>query len=249
MVQLEQLVAYCDALLEVASYPDYCPNGLQIEGVAEINRVVSGVTACQALIDKAIEADADLLLVHHGYFWKGEEPCITGMKQRRIKSLLEHGINLVAYHLPLDGHPEYGNNAQLGKQLEIPVTGRFLDGDIGCFGTLDAPLSIVTLAQRIESVLGRKPLIIEGGEQPVSKLAWCSGAAQGYLEQAAQLGADAYLSGEVSEHTVHAARELGIHYIAAGHHATERYGVQKLGEHLADYFGLDHEFIDIPNPV
>lgn len=249
MIRLKQLVAYCDELLEANSYQDYCPNGLQVEGSDEVNKVVSGVTACQALIDAAVAADADLLLVHHGYFWQGEEPTIVGMKQRRIKGLLDHEMSLVTYHLPLDGHPELGNNAQLGRLFNIPVSGRFLDGDIGCYGVLEAPATVATLARTVESALGREPLVIEAGERAISKVAWCSGAAQGYLEQAAQLGADAYISGEISEHTVHAARELGIHYLAAGHHATERHGVQALGEHLAHIFGIKHEFIDIPNPV
>ena len=249
MVQLGELIDYCDALLEVDSYRDYCPNGLQVEGRNSVRKIISGVTACQALIDAAVDADADLLLVHHGYFWKGEEPSIVGMKQRRIKTLLDHDLNLVAYHLPLDGHPELGNNAQLGQLLKIPVSGRFLDGDLGYYGVLDTPIAIDTLAKSVESALGREPLVIEAGDKRISKVAWCSGAAQGYIEQAAQLGADAYISGEVSENTVHAARELGIHYIAAGHHATERYGVQKLGEHLSEHFGIEHRFIDIPNPV
>lgn len=249
MTGVKQLVEYCDELLDAALYRDYCPNGLQVEGAGEVQRIVSGVTACQALVDAAVERGADLLLVHHGYFWKGEAPTLVGMKRRRIKALLDNDINLLAYHLPLDGHPQLGNNAQLGARLGFEVSDHFLDNDIGCLGRLDAPCSLAALGARVDELLGRTPQLIAGGDHPIERIAWCSGAAQGYLEQAAALGADAYLSGEISEHTVHAARELGIHYIAAGHHATERFGVQALGTHLAAHFDIYHEYIDIPNPV
>lgn len=249
MVELKQLVAYCDELLNVTSYQDYCPNGLQVEGRKEVGRIISGVTASQALLDLAVKAEADLVLVHHGYFWKGEDPRIVGIKGRRIRTLLQHDISLLAYHLPLDGHAELGNNTWLGRLLGFPIDGRFLEGDIGMYGTLSEAMSLIDLANLIMTKLERKPLVIKAGNRPISKIAWCSGAAQGYLEEAARLGADAYISGEISEHTVHIARELGIHYIAAGHHATERRGIEKLGEHLAEQFDIEHEFFDIPNPV
>ncbi len=252
MATLQQIIDYCETLLSVGDYQDYAPNGLQVEGKAEVGRIVSGVTASQALIDAAIDARADLLLVHHGYFWKGESPTITGMKQRRIKALLDHDISLLAYHLPLDGHAELGNNAQLGQLFEIPVAGRFghgPDGGIAMYGELDKGVSAQLLASLVGERLGREPLLIEGGGNPVRRIGWCSGGAEGYIEQAASLGLDAYISGEISEPTVHIARELGIHYIAAGHHATERYGAQALASHLADYFSLENQFIDIPNPA
>ncbi len=252
MVQLNDLVNYTDTLLGVADYQDYCPNGLQVQGRAEVQRIVSGVTASQALIDAAIDIQADLLLVHHGFFWKGEASCIVGMKQRRIKALLANDISLVAYHLPLDGHGELGNNAQLAKRLDILVKGRFgagPNGGIAMCGELPTACSAEVLSKQIANALQREPLLIKGGDKQVKRVGWCSGAAQGYLEQADALGLDAFISGEISEHTVHSARELGIHYFAAGHHATERYGVKALAEHLSEYFSLENHFVDIANPV
>lgn len=252
MVRLNELLNYTDTLLSVSDYQDYCPNGLQVEGRDEVRKIVSGVTASQALIDAAVEIGADLLLVHHGFFWKGEEPRIVGMKQRRIKALLANGISLVAYHLPLDGHVELGNNAQLAQRLGITVEGRFgpgPQGGIAMMGELPEPLSAEALSHHLAVTLQREPLLIAGGERPVKRLGWCSGAAQGYLEQAAALGLDAFISGEISEHTVHSARELGIHYFAAGHHATERYGVKALGEHISEHFSLENHFVEIANPV
>lgn len=252
MTRRTDIVEYCDDLLEVSRFQDYCPNGLQVEGNAQIKKIVSGVTACRALIEAAVKQGADTLLVHHGYFWKGEEPRITGMKRERIRLLLDNNINLLAYHLPLDAHPEFGNNAQLGAQLGLVSMGGFggsAGPDIGMHGRLDSPMSGVELASHIGKVLGRQPLYVSGTDRPVARVAWCTGAAQGYIEQAAALGIDTYITGEVSEHTVHAARELGLHFYAAGHHATERYGVQALGEHLAGKYTLEHIFIDIDNPV
>lgn len=252
MVKLQDFLDYCDRLLDVDSYQDYCPNGLQIEGRSEVRRVVCGVSASQALIDQAVACEADLLLVHHGYFWKGEDPVIRGMKQRRIKTLLAHGISLVAYHLPLDGHDSLGNNARLARRWGWAVEGRFghgPNGGIAMHGSLPSVLTATELARQIGRDLGRQAQLIEGGEQPISRVGWCSGAAQDYLEQAAAMGLDAFVSGEISERTVHSARELGIHYIAAGHHATERYGVEALGVHLADKFSVKNQFIDIDNPV
>ena len=252
MTSLQQIVDYCDTLLSVGDYQDYAPNGLQVEGRGEVRRIVSGVTASQALIEAAIELEADLLLVHHGYFWKGESPSITGIKQRRIKALLAHDISLLAYHLPLDGHPELGNNAQLGRLLGFPAEGRFghgPGGGIAIYGTLGEAITAEALSALVGERTGREPLLIEGGTHQVRRIGWCSGGAQGYIEQAAALGLDAYISGEASEQTFHLARELGIHFLAAGHHATERYGAQALGGHLADHFTVENYFIDIPNPL
>ncbi len=228
------------------------PNGLQVEGRPEINRIITGVTASQALLDRAVELQADLILVHHGYFWKGEAEPIIGMKKNRLKTLLSNDISLVAFHLPLDGHPLFGNNAQLAERLGLEVCGGLEPVNplsIGLTGRLSSPLSAEEFSQQIAAALGRKVMHIEGGPERIETVGWCTGAAQGYIEKAAALGLDAFISGEISEPTVHCARELGIHYFAAGHHATERYGVQAVGEHLAEKFGLDHEFIDIDNPV
>ncbi len=252
MAGLTELVDYCDRLLEADAFQDYCPNGLQVEGRAAVHRIVSGVTASQALIDAAIEQNADLVLVHHGFFWKGEDARITGMKQRRLKTLLGHDISLLAYHLPLDAHPELGNNAQLARRLDLAESGRFGDGcgpELAWYGTLAQPLGGAALAERIQQSLGRTAQWINAGKEPVQRVGWCTGAAQSYLEAAARLGLDAFISGEISESTVHIAREYGIHYFAAGHHATERYGVQSLGGHLAQHFAIEHTFVDIDNPV
>jgi dinuclear metal center YbgI/SA1388 family protein len=240
---------YLADYLQVPDFRDYCPNGLQVEGRAEVAFVVSGVTASVALIEAAVAAGADALLVHHGYFWRGEDGRITGMRRRRIGLLLEHGLNLFAYHLPLDAHPEVGNNVQLGRRLGLAPAGRFGDQDLGMHGTPAAATTLAGFAAAVERETARKPLVIGDPARPLRRVAWCTGGAQGMFEQAIALGVDAYVSGEISEQTVHAARESGVAYVAAGHHATERYGVQALGEHLAQRFGLQHRFIDIDNPV
>lgn len=252
MVELTQLVDYADELLSARDFSDYCPNGLQVEGRAKVSRIVAGVTASQALLEQAIEAGADLVLVHHGYFWKGEDPRLVGMKARRLATLLGAGVSLLAYHLPLDAHPEYGNNVQLAKRLGLTVEGAFDTGGglaLGLHGRPARPLSAAEFSTVIETALKRAPLHVPGGAEPIRRVAWCTGAAQGFIERAAAEGVDAYVSGEISEPTAHVARELGLHYFAAGHHATERYGVQALGEHLAARFGLDYRFIDVPNPA
>ena len=250
-VERNLLLQEIEQFLNVNTISDYCPNGLQVEGKPEIRRIVSGVTASQALIDAAIELQADALLVHHGYFWKGEEQPIIGMKHRRIKALLAHDINLLAYHLPLDVHPQVGNNVQLAKRLGLTVTGP-LEPDnprsVGLIGTLDVPMSASDFAARIESVLGRTPLVFDQ-HKPIQSVAWCTGGAQGYIEQAIAAGVDAYLTGEVSERTFHEAQENGISFFAAGHHATERYGVQALGEWLVERFGIEHHYVECDNPV
>ena len=252
MAALQELAHYLDELLEVRRYEDYCPNGLQVEGRPQVRRMVGGVTACRALIEAAVAAHADAILVHHGYFWKGEDPRVVGLKAARLRLLLAEGVSLFAYHLPLDFHPEFGNNIQLARRLGLSVTGGLApDGgpDKGLYGTLDPPLAPTAFARRIEEVLQRAPLWIDGGGQTIRSIAWCTGAAQGFIGLAVERGADAYLSGEISEPTVHTAREAGIHYFAAGHHATERYGVQALGARLQAEFGIEFEFVDVPNPV
>ena len=252
MTVLDELVAYCDRLLEVERFQDYCPNGLQVEGKNEVTRIVTGVTASQALLDAAVSAKADLLLVHHGYFWKGENPCLTGLKQRRLKTLLQHEMSLLAYHLPLDAHPALGNNAQLAKRLGLVTESVFGNGhgvEIACLGRLEKPLSAAEFARSIGEALDRQPQHISGRTEKIQRVAWCTGAAQSYFEAAVERGVDAFISGEISEPTVHIARESGVHYFAAGHHATERDGVQALGEHLASQFALEHRYIEIDNPV
>lgn len=249
-MKLTALTRYLDDLLNVAAIRDYCPNGLQVEGKAEVCSIVTGVTASQALIEAAMSAEADAILVHHGYFWKGEPAPIVGIKGRRIRALVKADISLLAYHLPLDVHPQLGNNAQLAQRMGWAQEGVFGEGDVGLIGRVDAAASdVVGIAANVERVLGRKPLVIGDPAQPVRRVAWCTGAAQSYLASAIDAGCDVFISGEISEPTVHLAREAGVAYISAGHHATERYGVQALGEHLAEQFGLRHRFIDIDNPV
>ncbi|HCJ30704.1 MAG TPA: Nif3-like dinuclear metal center hexameric protein [Pseudomonas sp.] len=250
-VALTTLVEEADRYLNAARISDYCPNGLQVEGRPQVRRIVSGVTASQALLDAAVEAQADVVLVHHGYFWKNEDPRVVGIKQRRLKTLLSNDISLLAYHLPLDVHAEVGNNVQLARMLGLTIEGP-LEPDnprsVGLVGSLDAPLTPADLMRRIQTALGREPLMVEG-PGPIRRIAWCTGGAQGYIDQAVAAGVDAYLTGEVSEPTVHIARENGLSFFAAGHHATERYGVQALGEYLAKRFAVEHLFIDCPNPA
>lgn len=252
-VSRQQLLSELNKLLKTDQFSDYCPNGLQVEGCEQISRIVSGVTASQALIARAAELDADLLLVHHGYFWRGESPVITGIKQQRIRQLLAHNMNLMAYHLPLDSHAELGNNVQLAAMLGLEISGELTkinNQPMGLYSDLAAPISALELAQRIAAALEREPQhIAPESELPITRVAWCTGAAQSYIEQAVSIGAQAFISGEISEPTVHIAREQGIHYFAAGHHATERYGVKALGDWIAERFELDHQFVDIDNPV
>lgn len=242
---------YMEQALDINRFRDYCPNGLQVEGRSEIRNIVTGVTASLALIEAAIEVNADAILVHHGYFWHGEDARVVGQKQKRLKLLLLNDINLFAYHLPLDMHPEFGNNAQLGRRLGLVANGRFGEANLGWLGTV-AEFSVKTvgdLARVIEQQLGRAPLVIGNMEQTLGALGWCTGAAQNLMADAIATGVTAYLSGEISEPTVHLARETGVAYLACGHHATERYGIQALGQHVADRFGISHRFIDINNPV
>ncbi|MEO4045771.1 Nif3-like dinuclear metal center hexameric protein [Pseudomonas sp. CAU 1711] len=250
-IALTTLVEEAERFLDAARIADYCPNGLQVEGRPQVRRIVSGVTASQALLDAAVEAEADVVLVHHGYFWKGEDARITGIKRRRLQTLLTNDISLLAYHLPLDVHPQVGNNVQLARQLEITVEGP-LDPDnpkvVGLLGSLAEPMSPRDFARRVQEVLGREPLLVEGAGT-VRRVGWCTGGGQGYIDDAIAAGVDLFLTGEASEQTFHSARENGISFIAAGHHATERYGVQALGDYLARRFAIEHLFIDCPNPV
>ena len=251
VADLYELERFCNELLESASFEDYCPNGLQVDaGTGQVRRLVTGVTACQALIDEAVSWGADLILVHHGYFWRGDALPLTGLLGRRVRSLMQNGINLVAYHLPLDAHPSFGNNRQIANLLELEDAGPLPDsGGLLWQAGLPVPISTDQLADKLTGLLDREPLVVPAGDGLISRLGWCTGAAQGYIEKAAQNGMDAYLSGEVSEQTVHLARELGIHYFAAGHHATERYGIQALGALLSSEFGLEHRFVEVANPV
>ena len=245
----DELIRYLDELLEPERFKDYCPNGLQVEGRSEIRRIVAGVTASQALVDQAVARGADALLVHHGWFWRGEDGRVTGFRKKRLQTLLTHDINLIAYHLPLDGHAEFGNNAQLAQRLGWTVEGRFGEQDVGWYGRLDETRTLGEVTRRVSAELGREPLVIGAETQQVSRIAWCSGGAQSLFEAALSLGVQVFLSGEISEQHVHLARESGVAYLAVGHHASERYGIQALAAHLAGKLGLDCTFIDIDNPV
>lgn len=249
-ISRDELTCYLNQALDISSITDYCPNGLQVEGRSVIKRIMTGVTACQALLEKAQAQQADGILVHHGYFWKGEAAPVVGIKKKRLAFLLNHDINLWAYHLPLDLHLEWGNNIQLAKQLGIRQTAQFMEKELalGFLGELSEPMSGAAFSENIMRALGREPLHISANRS-IKRIAWCTGGAQHLVGLAAEQGVDAYLTGEASESTVHAARELGIHFYAAGHHATERYGVKALGEHLALRFGIEHQFVDIENPV
>ncbi|SNY51089.1 dinuclear metal center protein, YbgI/SA1388 family [Arsukibacterium tuosuense] len=253
MLQRQQLASLLAELLQTERVRDYCPNGLQVEGRQDITRIVTGVTASQALVDAAIEWGADAILVHHGYFWKNEAPEITGMKKKRLQALLANDINLFAYHLPLDIHLTLGNNAQLGKLLNAEsITPLATVEPVGVLmqGEFSAAKSLSEIAALLQQQLNRDVLTHDAGSnKPVRKLAWCTGGGQGYIEQAAAAGADVFISGEVSEQTIHVSRELDIHFIAAGHHATERYGVKALGEYLGANYPVEVKFIDIDNPA
>ncbi len=257
MVKREELTRHTSALLEVERFADYGPNGLQVEGRNEVRRIVSGVTASLALIEAAVAWNADALVVHHGLFWRGQDGRVTGWMKQRLSALLRHDLNLLAYHLPLDAHPTLGNNAQLGLKLGLETLESFGDKSLGCLGRWraapgedpDAGLSFEALTTRVEHTLGRRPVAIPGAGHPIRRVAWCTGGAQGYFEAAIAAGADAYLTGEISEPQMHLARECGVAFLACGHHATERYGAQALGHHLAEHFGLAHTFIDLDNPA
>ena len=250
MISRQELDAYLNQYLAADRFRDYGPNGLQVEGRAEVRKVVSGVTASLALMEAAAEAGADALLVHHGLFWRGHDGRLTGWLKQRVACLMRHGLNLWAYHLPLDAHPEVGNNAQLGLRLGWQVQARFGEQALGCVAELPAAYAdLPTLQAQVEAALGRPALCLPGDGRRLRRVAWCTGGAQGYFEAAMAAGADVYLTGEVSEPQMHLARETGVAFLACGHHATERYGAPALGEHLAQQFGLEHIFIDLPNPA
>lgn len=249
MIEREALVAHLQALLEVDRFKDYGPNGLQVEGRAEVRKIVTGVTASLALIEAAIAEGADAIIVHHGLFWRGQDGRVTGWMRQRLGRLLAHDINLMAYHLPLDAHTSLGNNAQWGQRLGLVADARFADQDLGFIGPAPEGLTLAALAARAEQVMDRPPVVVPGDGRALRRVAWCSGGAQGYFEQAIAAGADAFLTGEISEPQAHWARETGVAFLACGHHASERYGVQAIGEHLATRLGLAHTFIDLPNPA
>ncbi|MBF0257090.1 MAG: Nif3-like dinuclear metal center hexameric protein [Gammaproteobacteria bacterium] len=248
MAKLNEIERHCNSLLSVEAFSDYCPNGLQVDaGRSEIKRLATAVTASLEVIEEAADWGAELLLVHHGYFWKNEPPVLTGIKGRRVRRLMQQGLSLMAYHLPLDAHPELGNNAQLGNLLGLE--GRPLqEHGLVWMANLREAVGVGQLTLLLDKALGRTPLRLTA-KGDISRLAWCTGAAQGYIEQAAAAGAEAFISGEVSEQTYHQVAELGLHYFAAGHHATERLGIRALGEHLAEAFGLEHRFFDQDNPI
>lgn len=252
MITRNELSLYLYQFLECDRYTDYAPNGLQIEGKDTIKRICTAVTASDEAISEAVLSKADALLVHHGYFWRGEDPVITGMKRQRIAKLLNHNINLYAYHLPLDCHLDLGNNAGLAKLLSISSVQSHKVGNIDNLlwsGTLPEVMTAQQFGEVLNHKLGRKPLHISGNDKPIHHIAWCSGGAQDYIEDAKRLGVDAYFSGEVSERTYYQAKELGIHYFSCGHHATERFGINALGNYLSTQFELEHIFIDSNNPV
>ncbi len=253
-VALTELGIYLDKCLCIDQFQDYCPNGLQVEGRPQVARLATGVTACQRFLDAAIDWGADAVLVHHGYFWRDEVQQVVGIKRRRLATLLANEVSLLAYHLPLDAHPQLGNNARLGCLMGIDL--RFQEllqpnvcGGLGNVGNLVEPVSAAKFVATLESITERRALHVGHSEALVRRIAWCTGAAQDYIDAAVNAGADLFVTGEASEQTVHIAREEGIHFVAAGHHATERYGVQALGDHLAEEFSVEHRFIDIDNPV
>ena len=244
-----ELELYLNKVLETARFKDYCPNGLQVEGRRRVNKIATGVSASLAFLEAALDWGADAVLVHHGYFWRNEPPQITGRKYGRLKLLLGNDLNLFAYHLPLDDHPEFGNNAQLGAKMGWIGESRFGENDLGWMTTLPMPVTLAHFTAEVEETLGRTPLVFGDPDVELRRVAWCTGAAQGYFDAAIEAGADVYLTGEVSEPCMHTAAESGVAFLAAGHHATERFGVQALGSHLAESFDIEHLFIDIPNPV
>jgi dinuclear metal center YbgI/SA1388 family protein len=252
MASTRNLLQAFDTLLQPERFKDYGPNGLQVEGKAEVRRIVSGVTASRALIEAAVAAQADAVFVHHGLFWRGQDGRVTGWMKQRLALLLAHDVNLFAYHLPLDAQPEFGNNAQLGCKLGLEASSRFGDQDLGFLGARTdggAFADAKSLALHVDAALGVSSRWIEGGRKQLKRIAWCTGGAQGFFEAAIAAGADAFITGELSEPQAHYARECGVTYIACGHHASERYGAPATAAHVARELGLDHQFIDIDNPA
>jgi len=252
MTDRSDLLAAFDSLLQPEHFRDYGPNGLQVEGSAEVHKIVSGVTASRALIEAAIAAKADAIFVHHGLFWRGQDGRVTGWMKQRLALLLAHDINLFAYHLPLDAHPELGNNAQLGIKLGLAGQSRFGEQDLGWLGGRADGSAFATaqaLADHVNCVLNRPVALVNHTQNAIKNIAWCSGGAQGYFEAAIGAGADAFITGEISEPQAHYARECGVAYLACGHHASERYGAPAVAAYVASQLGLAHEFIDIDNPA
>ncbi len=275
MADINKIVSFVDDLLNAATCKDYCPNGLQVQGKAEVSKIISGVTASEALIRQAIDEGGDAILAHHGYFWRNEDQRIVGMKRKRLELLLGAKLNLIVYHLPLDIHNQLGNNAYLGTILGVDTTSKEVEildqaSKLGFVAELEKSMSCEELSKLLEDKLGRKPLHISyddkqaggarkqtggaqlrpyNGNKKIKRIAWCSGAAQGYIQQAKNKDVDCYLSGEVSESTFHFVQEQKIHYYAIGHHYSETGGVQLLGNRLAEEFSIAHKFIDVPNPI
>ncbi len=259
VISRDDLSEYLFDYLGVAKIKDYCPNGLQVEGKPRIKKIITGVTASLALIERAIEEKADAILVHHGWFWKNDDARVVGQLHDRLKLLMAHDINLFAYHLPLDVHPQLGNNAQLAKMMGWGVSKPSKKSPLATLGVMDGLIwegkpaasqkTLGQLARSLASRLGRDPLVVGDLNKPIKRIAWCTGGAQNYIKEASLMKVDAYISGEISESTFHSANEMGVAYIAAGHHATERYGIQALGQHLQKTFRIKHQFIDLPNPV
>lgn len=249
MASRSAIETYLNNLLDVNRFRDYGPNGLQVEGKGEIVRLVSAVTASRALIEAAIEQGADTILVHHGLFWRGQDGRVTGWLKQRLELLLRHEINLFAFHLPLDAHAQWGNNAQFGARLGLEADARFGEQDVGFIGNLADACEVNALANQVGALLRRSPTLVTGDGRPVRRVAWCTGGAQGYFEAAIAAGADAFITGEISEPQAHYARETGVAYLACGHHASERFGAPALGAHLAEAFDLQHSVIEIDNPA
>jgi dinuclear metal center YbgI/SA1388 family protein len=249
MVARDELQSHLAQLLAVERFRDYGPNGLQVEGCAQVHRLITGVTASLALIDAAVREQADAILVHHGLFWRGQDGRVTGWMRARLAPLLAHGVNLFAYHLPLDAHPELGNNAQFGARLGLHADARFGDQDLGFAAAAGALGSSAALQSAVQRVCERTPVLVPGDGRALKRIGWCTGGAQGAFEAAIAAGVDAYITGEISEPQAHIARETGVAFIACGHHATERFGAPAVGAHLAERFGLEHRFIDIDNPA
>jgi dinuclear metal center YbgI/SA1388 family protein len=249
MAQRSDIESYLSKLLDVGRFRDYGPNGLQVEGKPSVHKLVSGVTASRGLIDAAIAQQADAVLVHHGLFWKGHDGRVTGWLKQRLERLLAHQISLLAYHLPLDAHPEFGNNAQFGLQLGLVADARFGEQDLGFLGNAAQAVSVESLAGLLQTRLARTPVVVPGDGRPLRRIAWCTGGAQGYFESAIAAGADVFVTGEISEPQAHYARETGVAFMACGHHASERYGAPAVAAHVAEVFGIEHQFIEIDNPA
>jgi dinuclear metal center YbgI/SA1388 family protein len=252
MAALQEIIQWCNDTLKTHEFKDYAPNGLQIEGRSEVKKIVCAVTASQEAIDAAVAQQADLLLVHHGYFWKGEAYPITGMRGKRIKTLIQHDISLVAYHLPLDSHPMLGNNAAIADLLELEIF-EALDASerhpIGNIGYLKQALTPEAFKDLLTERLGFQTIHLPADKKTIQKVGFCTGAAQDFISKAAEQNCDAYISGEVSERTYYEAKELDVHYYACGHHATERYGVQRLGKAISEQFNLEYSYFELNNPI